>query len=256
VHVPSKVSRVWPAPASVPRLRSTIVTGASSGIGAAVCRRLAGPGRAVLVHARKNREGAERTAAAVRAAGGEASVLLADLAEPGAAARLLDAAGPVSILVNNAAHSTRHGWAELDAATLDAHYAVNVRAPALLAVELVRRLPASVPGRIVNLVSGQDLGPMPEELAYATTKGALETFARQFAAEVMSLGITVNAVNPGPTDTGWMDEATKAEALARTPAGRPGQPEDAARLIAWLCSEDAGWVTGQVISSEGGFVRG
>jgi len=81
-------------------------------------------------------------------------------------------------------------------------------------------------------------------------------FARQLAPEVMALGITVNVVNPGVTDTGWITDEIRAKVLARMPAGRIGEGEDAARLIAWLCSADARWVTGQVIGSEGGFVRG
>jgi 3-oxoacyl-[acyl-carrier protein] reductase len=94
------------------------------------------------------------------------------------------------------------------------------------------------------------------ELPYTTTKAALEMFARQLAPEVMGLGITVNVVNPGVTDTGWMTDEIRAEVLARMPTGRLGEGEDAARLIGWLCSPDAAWVTGQVIGSEGGFVRG
>ena len=105
-------------------------------------------------------------------------------------------------------------------------------------------------------MSGQTLGPMLGELPYATTKGALETFVRQLAPEVMPLGITVNAVNPGVTDTGWIGDDLRPRLLAQMPAGRLGEPEDVARLVAWLCSEEAGWVTGQVIASEGGFVRG
>jgi 3-oxoacyl-[acyl-carrier protein] reductase len=143
----------------------------------------------------------------------------------------------------------------MDAATLDAHYAVNVRAPVLLSCELARRHVPGGPGRIVCLTSGQSLGPMLDELPYATTKGALEMFVRQLAPEVMGLGITVNAVNPGVTDTGWVTEEIRADVLPRMPAGRIGEAEDAARLIAWLCSDDARWITGQVIGSEGGFIR-
>ena len=149
--------------------------------------------------------------------------------------------GHPSVLVNNAAHSTRDGFEALDAATIDAHYAVNVRAPMLLSVLLAR---AGRPGRIVNLVSGQFLGPMPGELAYTASKGALEAFTRQLAAEVAHLGITVNAVGPGPNDTGWIDDDLRAELLPRFPMGRLGRPEDAAPLVAWLCSDEAGWVTG------------
>jgi 3-oxoacyl-[acyl-carrier protein] reductase len=179
-----------------------------------------------------------------------------DLSEASAPERLMDAVteriGHPSVLVNNAAHSTRDGFEALDAATIDAHYAVNVRAPMLLSVLLAR---AGRPGRIVNLVSGQFLGPMPGELAYTTSKGALEAFTRQLSAEVAHLGITVNAVGPGPNDTGWMDDDIRAELLPNFPMGRLGRPEDAAALVAWLCSEEAGWVTGQVIHSEGGFLR-
>jgi len=180
-----------------------------------------------------------------------------DLSEADAPERLLDAVterlGHPTVLVNNAAHSTRDGYEALDADTIDAHYAVNVRAPMLLSALLAR---AGRPGRIVNLVSGQFLGPMPGELAYTASKGALEAFTRQLAAEVAHLGITVNAVGPGPNDTGWIDDDLRAELLPHFPMGRLGRPEDAAAVVAWLCSEEAGWVTGQVIHAEGGFVRG
>jgi 3-oxoacyl-[acyl-carrier protein] reductase len=180
-----------------------------------------------------------------------------DLSEPDAPERLLDAVterlGHPTVLVNNAAHSTRDGYAALDAATIDAHYAVNVRAPMLLSAHLAR---AGRPGRIVNLISGQFLGPMPGELAYTASKGALEAFTRQLAAEVAHLGVTVNAVGPGPNDTGWIDDDLRAELLPRFPMGRLGRPEDAAGVVAWLCSDEAAWVTGQVIHVEGGFLRG
>jgi 3-oxoacyl-[acyl-carrier protein] reductase len=185
------------------------------------------------------------------------TAVAADLAEADAAQRLLDTVtervGHPSVLVNNAAHSTRDGYEALDAATIDAHYAVNVRAPMLLSALLAR---AGRPGRIVNLVSGQFLGPMPGELAYTASKGALEAFTRQLAAEVAHLGITVNAVGPGPNDTGWIDDELRARLLPRFPMGRVGRPEDAAAVVSWLCSEEAAWVTGQVIHAEGGFMRG
>jgi len=179
-----------------------------------------------------------------------------DLSEADAPERLLDAVterlGHPSALVNNAAHSTRDGFEALDPATIDAHYAVNVRAPMMLSVLLAR---AQRPGRIVNLISGEFLGPMRGELAYTASKGALEAFTRQLAYEVAHLGITVNAVGPGPNDTGWIDADLRAELLPRFPMGRIGRPEDAASVVAWLCSDEAGWVTGQVIHAEGGFLR-
>ena len=180
----------------------------------------------------------------------------ADLADPLAPELLLERVtgelGPVSVLVNNAAHSAPDGYAALDAAGIDAHLAVNVRAPMLLSALVVR---AGAARRIVNLVSGQFLGPMPGELAYTASKGALEAFTRQLSGEVAHLGVTVNAVGPGPNDTGWIDDGARATLAPKFPGGRIGTPTDVAPLVAWLCSEEAAWVTGQVIHAEGGFAR-
>lgn len=232
-------------------LTTALVTGAGRDreIGTAVCRALAAAGHPVVFTVPPGGDGSALAAEL------GARAVAADLAAPGAAAALLDAVGPVGVLVNNAAHGANAGYAALDEASLDAHYAVNVRTPVMLTCELARRHPPGTPGRVVCLVSGQSLGPMPGEIPYATTKGALETFVRQIAHEVMPLGITVNAVNPGVTDTGWISDELRPELVAAMPAGRLGEPEDAARLIAWLCSADASWVTGQVIASEGGFAR-
>ena len=96
---------------------------------------------------------------------------------------------------------------------------------------------------------------MPDELAYAATKGATEAFTLSASPTLARRGITINAVNPGPTDSGWMSADLKRELAPRFPLGRIGQPDDAARLIGFLASEAGGWVTGQVLHSEGGFVR-
>src|SRR3954469_10333601 len=165
--------------------RPALVTGAGRDreIGTALCRALAARGHAV---------------AFTVPPGGDGSALTAELGAPAIEADLADAAAAVAvlgeaterlgalpaILVNNAAHSVNGGYAEMDAATLDAHYAVNVRSPVLLSCELARRHRPGAPGRIVCLTSGQSLGPMLGELPYATTKAALEMFVRQLAPEV------------------------------------------------------------------------
>ncbi|MBO0782418.1 MAG: SDR family oxidoreductase [Ktedonobacteraceae bacterium] len=157
-------------------------------------------------------------------------------------------------MVNNATHDdTQAPFDQLYAATLDAYYAVNMRGTMLLSVEFARRFALPSGGRIINLTSGQGRGAMPGKLAYVATKGAIEAFTITLAVEVAPRGITVNAVDPGPTDTGWLTEEIKRELSPRFPMGRIGQPEDAARLITFLASEDAGWVTGQIIRSTGGF---
>jgi 3-oxoacyl-[acyl-carrier protein] reductase len=156
--------------------------------------------------------------------------------------------------VNNAVHDdTTAPFDQLDAQTLDTYYAVNIRGTMLLSIEFAKRFTGSAGGRIINLTSGQGRGAMPGKLAYAATKGAMEAFTVTLAVEVAPRGITVNAVDPGPTDTGWMTEEDKQELLPRFPMGRIGQPEDAARLIAFLAGEEAGWITGQIIHSTGGF---
>jgi 3-oxoacyl-[acyl-carrier protein] reductase len=183
-----------------------------------------------------------------------------DLSNPGAEVRLLDEIesrlGPLSILINNAAYSTNDGYERLDAATIDAHYSVNMRAAMLLTAQFARRCAAGDGGRIINITSGHGLGPMPDELAYGATKGAIEAVTRSLAPAVAARGITVNAVNPGPTDSGWITPQLRDVLLPRFPMGRLGTPIDVACLVAWLASPDAGWVTGQIIHSEGGFVRG
>lgn len=191
----------------------------------------------------------------VRAAG-----LELDLSEATAPKQLFDYVektfGTVTILVNNATYSMRDGIRNLDAEQLDKHYAVNIRAMALLCAEFVKRFEINrarnKQGRIINLSSGQSVGPMPGELAYAATKGAVDAFTLSLSAEVAPLGITVNAIDPGITDTGWIPPDLKIKWTKESPMGRVGLPSDVARLVRFLASEEAGWITGQVLHSRGG----
>lgn len=247
--------------------RVAVVTGASrrAGIGAAICRALASHGADVLFthwqpFDRGQLYGADEDGPAalereLRAIGVRVAALAIDLSHPDAPRTVLDAAtarlGPPTILVNNAAHDGSGGFRELTAETLDAAYAVNLRAAALLSVEFARRYPGGPGGRIIGLSSGQSIGPMPGELAYAATKGALEAFTRSLAAEVAPLGITVNAVDPGATDTGWMSDAIKETIVRDVGRGRLGRPEDAAHLIVFLASDAGEWISGQTLHSRG-----
>jgi 3-oxoacyl-[acyl-carrier protein] reductase len=163
-----------------------------------------------------------------------------------------NALGPVHILVNNAAYSAEARVEQLTAEILDRHYEVNLRATALLSAEFVRSFTSGSGGRIINLTSGQGAFPMPNELAYAATKGGIDAFTVSLSAAVAKKGITVNAVDPGPTDTGWINDTLGASLLGDAPMGRVGGPLDAARLVAFLASEEAEWITGQIIRSRGG----
>jgi 3-oxoacyl-[acyl-carrier protein] reductase len=253
------------------RGRVALVTGVGRrrGIGSAVCLALASRGADIGLSYWKaydrempwgsDEDEPEVLLGRLRATGVRAEGIEMDLSRSDSARLLLDATeerlGRPSILVNTAAYSTRDGFETLDAEALDAHYAVNVRAMALLSVGFAKRYPGGPGGRIVNFSSGQSLGPMPEELAYVATKGAIEAFTLTLAAEVGHKGITVNSINPGPTDTGWMTEELKREIAPKFPSGRIGQPEDAARLVAFLAGDEAAWITGQILHSEGGFFR-
>jgi 3-oxoacyl-[acyl-carrier protein] reductase len=254
---------------SSPR-RIAIITGASRrrGIGAAICLALAQAGTDIFFthwspYDQRMPWGAEedepiQLQKQVQAMGVRCEHLMIDLGIPDAPQRIIQVVeeqlGLASILVNNATHDDINApFDQLDAPTLDAYYAVNIRGTILLSIEFARRFALPAGGRIINLTSGQGHGPMPGKLAYITTKGAIDAFTTTLAVEVAPRGITVNAVDPGPTDTGWMTEEIQRELLPRLPMGRIGQPEDAARLITFLASEDAGWITGQIIRSRGGF---
>ncbi|WP_342532498.1 SDR family oxidoreductase [Lysinibacillus sp. FSL K6-0057] len=242
-----------------------IITGASHprDIGTAICRRLAADGVSIFFthwHADRNWIGEFKQE--ILSMGVSCEEMTIDLSDSQAAQTILETAveqlGVPSILVNNAAHSAQDGYLVLDAQTLDEHYAVNMRSTFLLCVEFARLFEKAnlISGRIINMTSGQDLGPMMGELAYVATKGAISAFTRSLAQELAPLGITVNAVNPGPTDSTWMNDEIRGYLLPKFPMGRLGTPEDVAKVIGFLASDEATWITGQIIHSEGGFLRG
>ncbi len=191
---------------------------------------------------------------------GNAGHLDLDLSDPAAPQRLVDAAvaavGPLDVLVANHAASADQNLEQLTAEVIDRTLAVNVRASMLLVQAFAAAHAGGPGGRVILLTSGQARGPMTRELPYVASKAALAGLVLSLADHLAPRGITVNAVNPGPTDTGWATPEIFEEAVAAMPRGRWGTPDDAARLIAWLASADSDWVTGQVIDSDGGFRYG
>jgi 3-oxoacyl-[acyl-carrier protein] reductase len=183
-----------------------------------------------------------------------------DLAEDTApevvVARAFEELGRLDVVIAAHAHSSRTPLGSLSVAEIDRHLAVNVRATLMLVEAFAGAFDANNGhGRVVLFSSGQRLGPMPDELAYVASKGGVDALVLSLADVLSEHGITVNAVNPGPTDTGWASGDAYEAIRLRFPAGRWGQPDDAARLVAWLASRDSAWVTGQILNSEGGFRR-
>ncbi|HJX47480.1 MAG TPA: SDR family oxidoreductase [Gaiellaceae bacterium] len=243
--------------------RNALVTGVSrrAGIGFAIVRRLQKAGATVFVQGWTPHDAGQAWGAEPGGTVGVADELgvghiEADFADADAPACVIAAAraalGPLDILVVNHARSGSGHLAELTAEQLDAFLHENVRASILLVKEFAAQHEGSA-GRVVLMTSGIHKEPMTGELAYAVSKGALLVATSTLADELADRSITVNCVNPGPTDTGW--GLAEVDPVGRMPAGRWGEPDDAARLIAWLCSDDARWLTGQVIDSEGGFRR-
>jgi 3-oxoacyl-[acyl-carrier protein] reductase len=195
---------------------------------------------------------------AIRDRGGQAEAWEADLADPSNIPRIFDRAerafGPVEVLVNNAAYET---WPTtiftVDAQNIDQHFAVNTRAVVLMIAEFVRRYKARQGewGRIVNL-STDAAQCFSGSICYGASKATVEAFTRSIAVEVGPLGITVNTIAPGPVQTGSYSREVVARETAQIPLGRMGRPEDIADVAVFLASDQAGWLTGQVIKVSGG----
>lgn len=163
--------------------------------------------------------------------------------------------GYIDGLVLNHAFSTWSPLGEWTADHIDAHFSVNVRASMLMTQAFSKQLPKDKSGVITLFTSGQYLGPMIGEMAYAVSKDAIIGLCNQLAQALAPQGIRVNCINPGPTDTGYLQGDDYLKVASLFPSGRWGQPQDAARLVHFLHSDYASWITGQTIASEGGFNR-
>lgn len=273
--------------------RTALVTGVSrrQGIGYAVATELAQRGASVFTHHFAPHDADQPWGAddldAVDAGISEAlhdgalhASRSADLRDPAQVESLFEAArdltGTVDVLVCNHARSGGDGAVlDMSAETLDAFWQTNTRSTLLFARQHRADAPGLRPGekvertapadaatapKVVWMTSGQEQGPMPGEVAYATSKAALAGITPTVAAELLDLGIVLNTVNPGPVNTGYLDPETTDRPLAEldalraaTPFGRWGEPTDPARLIGWLVSPAGSWMVGQVLTSDGGF---
>lgn len=241
-------------------IRSAIVTGASRGIGAEIARQLAEAGFAVTINYANNAGAAEAMVAGIEGKGGRAIAVKADLADPLAPKALFDATeaafGRVDVLVNNAGIMQLAPVAASSDDLIAAHLALNLAAPIRLMREGAARLAQG--GRIINLSSSVVGLYQPNYGVYAASKSGVEAITHVLAKEVADRGITVNAVSPGPVETELFLNGKSEDLVEKikgmNPFGRLGTPPDIAAVVRLLCSEQAAWVTGQVIRANGGVI--
>lgn len=239
-----------------------VVTGASKGIGAAIAKKLGALGATVVVNYASDKVGGERIASEITKAGGKAIALGASVSDEAGINSLFAQThkqfGKIDILVNNAGVYGFSPVDSLDAKEWKRQYDTNV-------LGLLQSIKAAVPffpaqgGSVINIGSAITQSPMPGSSVYAGTKGAVDVITRSLAKELGPRNIRVNSVNPGLVITEGVQTAGiegsdfQKEAVAQTPLGRVGRPEDIAGPVAFLASEDAAWVTGAILPAAGGF---
>lgn len=237
-----------------------LVTGSSRGIGAAIAKRLARDGAAVMINYTRAAGAADAVATEIRRAGGKAAVAKADVGNPVEARKLVEQTvkelGRLDIVVNNAALIAPAPFETVDLDSVHAQFATNVIGPFAIVKEFLKHVPSGG-GRIVNITSLASEYAMANMSVYSATKGALDALTRVWAQELGKLQVTVNAVSPGGVETDatlqFLNGEARAMFVARTPLGRIGQPDDIASVVAFLASPDAAWVTGHVLAASGGF---
>jgi glucose 1-dehydrogenase len=241
------------------------VTGAGSDIGQGIAERLGSEGANVIVDYVGSSDGAEKTRQAIEEAGGRGEIVQADVTRADDVHSLVDAAwthfGAADILVNNAGMEKRADFWDTTEEEYDKLMAVNLRGPFFLTQTFVRRLrDAKKPGRIVNISSVHEDMAFPGFSTYCCSKGGLRMLMRDLAVELGPLGITVNNVAPGavitPINNALLADKPKLNALiANIPLGRMGTIEDIASMVAFLCSDEAAYITGSTFVVDGGLMR-
>ncbi|MFJ8730224.1 SDR family NAD(P)-dependent oxidoreductase [Streptomyces bauhiniae] len=231
--------------------RRALVTGATSGIGAATARHLAARGAHVIVVGRDGARGAG-VVRQITDAGGTARFVRADVGDPAQITALRQEAGDIDVLVNNAGFGL---WAPTETYApedLETTWATNVRAPFLLVAAFVPAMLENKSGAIVNIGSiAADLG-MPGAAAYSASKAALHALTRAWAAEFGGRGVRVNTVAPGPVRTSMGDPEVVEQIAAAAPLGRVAEPEEIAELVGFLASDRSGYITGATLDVDGG----
>lgn len=245
--------------------RAILVTGSGSGIGAAIASRLAGPRTGILIHAHRNKAGCARVARDAETKGARTRVVLADLAKPGAGEKLVRAAvkafGRLDVLVSNAGFPSRRVIGELKREELDHLYGVMLRGFFDLATAALPHLKKSLDGRVVTISSHNAHIFRNDYLFYpgsGAIKAGVETMTRAFAVQMAPHAVTVNSVVPGLIrkyqGPQFLSEKEWRELVKIVPLGRAGQADEVAALVQFLCSKDAGYITGQCIHINGGFI--
>jgi 3-oxoacyl-[acyl-carrier protein] reductase len=235
-----------------------IVTGASKGIGAEIAKALAAEGVKVVVNS-----GAERVVAEIQAKGGEAIAVQGSVAVAEEVSALFNAAkqafGSVDVVVNNAATFTFAPVGEISEVEFHNQFNTNVLGVILTTQQALKNFPATG-GSIINISSGSSHNPGPNSSLYSATKSAVDTLTKAFAKELGERNIRVNTVAPGATETegahsaGFFGGEIEKYVVSMTPLGRIGQPQDVAKVVTFLASDAAGWVTGDRINAAGGFL--
>jgi 3-oxoacyl-[acyl-carrier protein] reductase len=238
-----------------------VVTGASRGIGSGIAERLAAQGACVVVNYRTSAQGAEATVERIRQAGGEAAAIQADVSQSDEAQGLIKQTiatwGGLDILVNNAGTTRDMVIMMLKEDDWDTVIRTNLTSTFYCSKAAVRHMMRKRSGRIVNIASVVGLAGQAGQTNYAASKAGIIGFTKSLAKEVGSRGITVNAIAPGFVPTALTDvlsDEQRAQAIAMTPLGRFGTVEDVANAVVFLASDEASFITGQVLSVDGGLV--
>jgi 3-oxoacyl-[acyl-carrier protein] reductase len=239
-----------------------VVTGASKGIGAGIAKSLGAAGASVVVNYASSKEGAERVVAEIKKQGGKAIAVQGDMAKAADVQRLFEATktafGPIDVLVNNAGVYQFDPIEAVTETEFHREFNTNVLGPILATREALKHF-ASGGGSVINVSSVASTKGMPSSVVYSATKGALDAVTRVLANELGARKIRVNTIAPGLVETEGVHSAGFAGgdfekgAVAATPLGRTGQPDDIADIAVFLASEESRWLTGERLVASGGF---